>query len=450
MNKNGFWVWPLVLVVCLGFVIWVLGFWLVGCGNPLPNPSLPAIVSVSPAAGSQGSELSIVVSVTFDLAMDPGSFTGNNFTVSSPEGAVSGTITSESANKTFYFYPASALQLSTIYTARISENVAAFDGTRLGSPYSWSFTTGHYSEVRGITDESFSDGTHKGYGTYQTMKSGVPQSSQGKSMIMDHYGRILVAGSDAASAGNGRAMRIWRILTDGSLDGSFGGKGVVEYFYASSGVDNEFIGRSITLDAAGRILVTGDQYIASSEGLPVWRYNADGTTDESFGIGGKTSYKFVFNGYSIALDAFGNIFVLGYVTGFEGGGLPQGYRIVQFKPDGTFEKTIPADATPEGVVFRDEARTAAPSGKVIVTGSGSFGWYFHDMVTRRFNSDGTTDESFGVSGTVAFTNPTVGEDVLGKSVSIDIFGRVVVMGGILSSGSFLSSGTEAMTVWRYK
>ena len=444
--------WILVVVLCLGFGIWVLVFGVGGCGHPIEqfNPNAPEISVVYPLGQAVNVELFPVIRVSFTKAMDPSSINAATFTLSSAEGAVSGNVTYDAGSKTATFTPASSLMFNTVYTAVISNQVKEAGGNNLALPYSWSFSTGGYAEARGITDESFSDGTNKGYGTYRPSVLGVPQSSKGESMIMDGNGRILVAGEGAATAGGGntRSMYIWRIRPDGSLDGSFGKNGVVEYFFASSGVDSQFIGRSIALDAAGRILVTGDQYLASSEGLPVWRYNADGTTDESFGIGGKTSYKFVFNGYSIALDASGSIFVLGYVTGFEGGGLPQGYRIVQFKPDGTFDKTIPADATPEGVVFRDETRTAAPSGKVIVTGSGSFGWYFHDMVTRRFNSDGTTDESFGTNGIVFFASPSADEDAIGKSVVTDAFGRVIVMGGIISSG-FLSEG-EKMYVWRYK
>ena len=421
-----------ILIIVLG------GFWLGGCSTASSqfNPNAPEITSVSPPDQSAGIDIFTLVTATFDKDMSASTLNTSNFTLTSSEGAVSGSVSYNAASKTASFAPSGNLSYLTRYTAVISDQVKDSEGNRLNSPYSWSFTTGGLSEARGVTDESFSDGNHRGYGIYIEVVNNVEQSSQGESMILDLLGRILVAGKGRDN------MTVWRIMPNGSPDESFGGGGTIHSAY-----EGDDIARSMITYPNGKILVTGDRYSndISNNGLAIWRFMPDGSADGTFGASGEVIYSPYDRGYSIALDASENIIVTAYSWGFRS---PEGSRVLRFKPDGTFDATLPG--TPEGVLFRTENTTIDPSGKVLVTGVGSYDWYYHEMVTRRFNSDGTTDESFGTNGIVSFTNPDIGEEFLGKSVLIDAFGRIVVMGGSFSAGGILSSGNERMIVWRYK
>jgi uncharacterized delta-60 repeat protein len=437
MKKQIFWI--LAFGIVLGFGIWSLGFWLGGCAAKPLSSEAPQVLSVYPADGATGASLYLEIKAVFDLDMDPSTISPSTFTLVSSAGAISGTVSYDAANRTASFIPSDNLSFATNYTATISDLVKDANGNKINSPYSWSFTTGFYQTAEGTLDVSFSDGIHLGYGTYYEVSRGlisdVAQSSQGESMLLDSRGRILVAGQSRYQPNNSTEflnnLAVWRIVPDGSLDRSFGSAGTFHSPFAG-----EEIGRSILIDPSGKILVTGDRYSleADNNGLAIWRLTADGLADETFGTNGAVIYTPFDRGYSIALDPSGNIIVNAYSFGIRSS---EGFKLLQFKADGTFDAVL--SSTPEGVAFRTENTTTEASGKILQTG-GSY--------LSRFNPGWTEDTSFGINGKVTLPGNSVDDEITGKSVLVDSFGRVVIMGGITSSGFF--SGGKTMTIWRYK
>jgi uncharacterized delta-60 repeat protein len=446
--------WILAFGICLGFGIWGLGFVLVGCGHPLQQVNLdaPLINSVYPRNGATGIELIPVITATFDKSMDPSTINPITFTLSSAEGNVSGSVTYDAISKTASFIASGSLSFSTRYTAAISDQIKEAGGEKLESPYNWSFTTGSYITAVGTLDVSFSDGTHQGYGTYYDVSggliAGVAQGSQGESMILDSRGRILVTGKGRYQPNNSSDylynLAVWRIEPSGSLDNSFGNKGT---FHSTFKGDE--IGRSMIIDSSGKFIVTGDRYSndLNNNGLAIWKLTPDGAVDEYFGTNGAIIYPPFDRGYSITLDNSDNIYVMGYSFGLR---TKEGFSILRFKPDGTFDKTFDLTATPEGVVFRDETRTIAASGKTYVTGGvlSNTG----DMAAWAYNSDGTPDTSFGANGRITFAGKSYDNEAIGKSVLVDAFGRIIIMGRTYpdDDGTYFGGGSEAMTVWRFK
>ena len=433
--------WILAIGMCLGFVIWSLGFWNGGCAIKQSNPNLPEVISVFPEKNAGGVETYLAVSVTFSKNMDASSINASTFTLSSAEGAVPGNVNYDAGSKTAAFIPSKNLSLNTAYTAVVSDNVKDPEGNKLTSPYSWSFTTGLYLTAVGTLDVTFSDGTHQGYGAYYEVSRGlipgVAQASQGESMIFDSRGRILVAGKGRYQLNNTEFLdnlAVWRIRPDGSLDKSFGSEGTFH-----STFEGEEIGRSIIIDSNDKILVTGDRYSLdlNNNGLAIWRLTPDGLADETFGTNGAIIYTPFDRGYSIALDPSGNICILGYSFGIR---TKEGFSILRFQPDGTFDKAFDVSATPEGVVFRTEYSTTEAAGKILHTAGSNL---------TRYNSNGTVDTNFGENGMVNFPGGEPGDEITGKSIIVDTFGRVVVMGNIVPQG-FISTGKPKMAVWRYK
>lgn len=139
------------------FVLAAGGFFLFSCGrsqpaetpsssapvSPAPTASAtyPVVSTVSPTDGATSVLLTSEVTVTFDSVMDTTTITTSTFTLTSPEGAVSGTITTASSSLSATFSPTNALAYGTVYTVEVTTAVASLSGVSLESTFSSSFTT---------------------------------------------------------------------------------------------------------------------------------------------------------------------------------------------------------------------------------------------------------------------------------------------------------------------
>ena len=73
--------------------------------------------------------------------MNPASLSGTTFLVSSPGGAVAGTVTYTAATNTATFAPAAILASGVTYTATVTTGTFDLYGNRLAAPYVFTFTT---------------------------------------------------------------------------------------------------------------------------------------------------------------------------------------------------------------------------------------------------------------------------------------------------------------------
>ena len=215
---------------------------------------------------------------------------------------------------------------------------------------------------------------------------------EGYSIIRDLQGRILVTGCSRDTSGN-FAMVIWRYNVNGTLDSNFGSNGIVVNSNATNG-DSSIIGKSITLDSQGRILVAGNSKNASDDfAMVIWRFNPDGTPDATFGNGGKV------------------------VSGSAAGG--NGYDYGNFITTDSQER-------------------------ILVTGWSRNTSDNFDMVVWRFNADGTLDTSFGNGGIVVSGGAAGGgSGDYGNSIATDSQVRILV------TGSSFNGLNSAMVIWRY-
>jgi len=141
-----------------------------------------------------------------------------------------------------------------------------------------------YSDVIGpfvlrITPEGNVDST---FGSSGVVSLGAPRSGSDYEVLAKDDGSILVVGE---SSGH---MSVWKLLSDGSFDPSFGTNGVTSY---SSGS----VGNAIGLDSSGRITVTGRVEagvvnLNTTYDLAIWRYRSDGTLDTTFGQDGVATH----------------------------------------------------------------------------------------------------------------------------------------------------------------
>ena len=99
----------------------------------------PTVVSTSPGDGALKTT---TVTATFSRSLDPTTVDSSTFTLRQPDGTVvPASVVYDDGSLKATLTPSSPLAGGTAYTARLDGSVSASDGTPLGAPVSWSFTT---------------------------------------------------------------------------------------------------------------------------------------------------------------------------------------------------------------------------------------------------------------------------------------------------------------------
>ena len=99
----------------------------------------PTVTSVLPADSATDVAVTANVSATFNTTMT--NVSNATFTLHDASGAVAGAVTYDAATRTALFNPTADLANGTRYTATLSADLAASNGTTLTQNYVWSFTT---------------------------------------------------------------------------------------------------------------------------------------------------------------------------------------------------------------------------------------------------------------------------------------------------------------------
>jgi Domain of unknown function (DUF4082)/Bacterial Ig-like domain len=101
----------------------------------------PAVLQTSPADGASGVQAT-AVTASFSRALKPSTLTGSSFTLTAPDGSsVPATVSYDGAYLAT-LTPSVQLAVGTTYTAHLAATVAGANGTPIGAPVAWSFTTG--------------------------------------------------------------------------------------------------------------------------------------------------------------------------------------------------------------------------------------------------------------------------------------------------------------------
>lgn len=278
-------------------------------------------------------------------------------------------------------------------------------------------------------------------------------SDLGYAIATDSNGKIVVAGDGFSGSTVSIDMTIWRFNSDGSLDTSFDGDGIVTFDGAVGNVQDH--GRDLTLDAAGKILVTGESISAATGFLDMvlWRYNSDGTPDTSFGVNGIATHRNAAGGdlsdwgHGITIDASGRILI----SGRSHNGANDDMVIWRYDSNGILDTNfnttgfvIGRDAS--GVVGNDLGYgiTVDASGRILVTGQSSTNTG-PGMVIWRFNSDGTPDTTFDGDGIVLYQSSAVATSTdEGRAIAVRADGKIII------GGSSNGGGTNFdLAIWRY-
>ena len=234
-------------------------------------------------------------------------------------------------------------------------------------------------------------------------------------------GKIVVAGH------SNNYLSIARYNTDGSLDNTFNGDGLVKSNFSYTSFFFNYT-TAIALQSDGKIVVAG--------GFSIVRFNADGTVDKTFSGNGIHTFLAI---NSIAIQKDGKIVVYGYASD----GFNTYNALGRLNTDGSLDKGFSGSGiqtAPYGVT----SLALQKDGKIVTAGvtylrdsSGRTNEYF---AISRYNIDGSLDKSFSDDGK-EITNFGVG-DVNAVTVAVQPDGKIVAGGGTVCCYS-------ALTIARY-
>jgi uncharacterized delta-60 repeat protein len=243
--------------------------------------------------------------------------------------------------------------------------------------------------------------------------------NEGRAIAIQPDGKI-VAADQTHLTGTTMNTVIARYNSDGSLDPSFGSAG-------------KFV---ITThqDPPNVIAIQADGKIVSGSFAGLMRVTTDGQLDTGFGSGGMVSTGKTAI-YKLAMQPDGKIISAGDAIPDGPGGVPDGsttFSVLRFNADGSPDPSfgIGGQATADfaGHAAGVSALAIQPDGKILAGGASRTGGPTGSLFAAlaRFNSDGTLDPGFGSSGLVA----TQQLSIVFRALAVLDGGQIVAIGGI--------------------
>jgi uncharacterized delta-60 repeat protein len=269
------------------------------------------------------------------------------------------------------------------------------------------------------------------------------QNETCNALVVQPDGKIVVVGTTSSGPATGD-FAIARLDADGSLDDTFGagsGEATVAFDIGGSNYDNA---GAVALQPDGKIVVAGWANGDNGDDFAVVRLLPDGTRDSTFNVTGRVTVGFDFptatnktdEGDSVSIDAEGRILVSG-IAETSAGNIDvalirldsSGHLDHEFDADGRVTVAFDAggangDISYQSIIQRD--------GRIVVVGdadAGSGSTTNIDLSAARLLPDGSLDASFGNGGKVLVPFDLVangGEVATG--VVEDSLGRLVIAG----------------------
>jgi uncharacterized delta-60 repeat protein len=244
-----------------------------------------------------------------------------------------------------------------------------------------------------------------------------------RGVVVQSDGKIVAVGYSYSAASINNDFALTRYNPDGILDTSFGSAGKVVTPIGTG----EDIAWSIALQSDGKIVAAGYSYNGSNNDFAVVRYNTNGTLDTSFNVTGKVVTPIGGStddlGYSVAVQGDGRI----VVAGASQNGSNIDFALVRYNSNGSLDTTFNVTGkvlTPFLGTDRAFAVAIQADGRIVAGGSTNNGSNY-EFALARYNVDGALDTAFNGTGkvTTAFTNlPTL------NSIAIQPDGKIVAAG----------------------
>ncbi|MFO1349102.1 MAG: hypothetical protein U1F12_11050 [Pseudomonadales bacterium] len=254
-----------------------------------------------------------------------------------------------------------------------------------------------------------------------------------KAVIQQSNGRLVVVGVTASGVNNDCALV--RYNKDGSLDETFGEKGIVTMGFGTK--DDTCL--SIIQQADGKLVVAGEAAMSNGNDkadFALARFNADGSLDSSFGTGGKVTTDFngtVNNGRSVIQLADGKLLMVGYSD--------YNFALTRYNTDGSLDTTFDTD----GKLFVDIASDRDYAISVLQQADGQLvlAGYTNvnpgnktNFVVVRLNLDGSFDTSFNSTGKLVLSVDSNNNTAAKVIQQAD--GKLVLAGSTITSSKHMA------------
>ena len=262
-------------------------------------------------------------------------------------------------------------------------------------------------------------------------------ASSASALALQSDGRVLVAGTAFSNGPTDDDFALARYSTSGQLDPTFGNGGTVTTDFTAGGT-----GSRASLDRAGALAIQADGRIILAgfargeyQSFAVARYSPGGALDSTFGAGGKVQLAVTEpQVFSVVLHPSGDIVLAG--SSASGNGATP-FTLVRMHADGLPDEAFGAGgvatANFEGSKSGARAVAVQPDEKLIAGGA-SFGAASAQGAAQpesgfalaRYNTDGSRDTSFGISGRAVTPMGDAGAMPLSLAVQSD--GKILAAG----------------------
>ncbi len=305
------------------------------------------------------------------------------------------------------------------------------DGKIVAVGYSYNGTKDDFALVRYNTDGSL-DTT---FGTYGIVTTAIGSGDdRAYAVAIQGDGKIVAAGvkSDYPGFSTPTLFALVRYNTNGSLDTTFGGTGMVTTSVGSFGGD---AASAVAIHSDGKIVVAGHSRGEWGSVFALARFNVDGSLDSTFGGTGIVTTSFAPWGidydafaYAVAIQGDGKIVTAGYRYGFNYI-FRNTIALVRYNSDGSLDTAFGTYGTVSTAIGNGDNKAYA----VVIQGDGKItaaGYSYNgtndDFALVRYNANGSLDTTFGTYGTV--TTAIGSGDDRAYAVAIQSDGKIVAAG----------------------
>jgi uncharacterized delta-60 repeat protein len=274
------------------------------------------------------------------------------------------------------------------------------------------------------------DPTFNGTG-YRLQTVGAEDAS-GYSLAIQADGKIVVAGRTRHANQDLNQFALIRLNADGTLDTSFGSGGSA---FSPANIRAVSWEPKVLIQPDGKILLGATAWLVQQQtyAFIVMRYTSDGVLDTAFNNTGyatanaPSSFWDICNAMDLGAD--GKIVLAGQALTTPGQSPDWDIAVVRFNADGSPDTTFDGDGVIKlGTPAADEEAHSVmvqADGKIIVGGRETTDR--EKFLLTRFNSNGSTDTSFGTSGWNIFQVDFVNNNFTSLARQSD--GKILAGGG---------------------